>query len=326
MNYNATNSSKTSKTDLDSQTQDEICEKFSDHELSLGFRLSYVLNWLESHSIEYKIGHNPFKKKHERFDIYVPKKSIAIDINPTSADDLTNMFKDKSLRINKYYYFNRTKKANSKDIHLIHLFEKDLNNLDKYLSILLKPTHIHSYQYLIKRGVRVKEFLDENHRQGSGNKTKGYAAIHKKTEEIISCMTFTKTRNKSKGDYELYRLCSKKTTVTHGFARKAFNIFLKDHNYPSVISYCDIAYNKCQIYEKLGFKKIRTSEPNYKWVLGDEWKSREACQKHKLAKLFDNYSYSIAFKDGGMSEKQIMEKEGYVQVYDCGNAVFQYVP
>jgi hypothetical protein len=37
----------------------------------------------------------------------------------------------------------------------------------------------------------------------------------------------------------------------------------------------------------MGFKYSHTSEPNYKWVKGDEWRSRESCQRHKLAKVFN---------------------------------------
>jgi hypothetical protein len=148
-------------------------------------------------------------------------------------------------------------------------------------------------------------------------------ARSKKTNEPIACMTFTKSHNKSKAEYELYWLCYPPQTKVYGFAEKAFEQFILDNWSESIVSYCDLTYNVCGIYESIGFKYSHTSEPNYKWVRGDEWRSRESCQCHKLAKVFGKpYDSPKRGGDCTLTEKEIMEREYYVKVYDCGNKVF----
>jgi len=258
-------------------------------------------------------------KRHRRYDIKIG--NTLIEYNSTAYHNTTQYPRNDRKPHDKNYHYHKTRVANENGFRCIHIFEKDVPYLDKFLGFLLPLKHKYrGYQYSISYE-NCSNFLEEHHRQGG--KGYGYMARSKKTGEPIACMTFKKSRNKSKGEYELYRLCYPPQTKVYGFAEKAFEQFILDAWPESVVSYCDLTYNVCTVYEHLGFKYSHTSKPNYKWVKGDEWRSRENCQRHKLAKIFGK-AYDSPKRGGNctMTEKEIMEKEGYVKVYDCGNKVF----
>ena len=68
------------------------------------------------------------------------------------------------------------------------------------------------------------------------------------------------------------------------------------------------------VYEKLGFKYLNTTEPNYFYFKNLKLYSRVQFQKHKL-KRFNNYS-------DDKTELQIVIENGYRRIYDAGNIVY----
>lgn len=153
--------------------------------------------------------------------------------------------------------------------------------------------------------------MNSNHLQGKSASKIRLGLYYK--DELVSLMTFGKSRFNKNVEWELVRFCSKAGCNVVGGASKLFKYFVNTYKPTSIISYSDIAHTKGELYKTLGFKTIGVSDPNYVWVNHKQVLSRYQCQKKKLIKdCFDN-------KD--LTEKQIMESRNFFQVYDCGSRV-----
>lgn len=258
------------------------------------------------------------KLEDKRYDLKVG--SILIEVNPTYTHNATEGFVGQEPYATKYYHRDKTFLANSHGYRVIHVFEKDFDQLEKVLQPLLPKRKVYARNTVVKSG-KFRDFMNEHHRQGASNSSNGYGLFDKKTGELYACITFSTSRNKSAFKWELKRLCFKTGVMVVGGSEKLFKHWLKnDWDGESVGSYCDLTYNTGGVYERLGFELSHISDPNYKWVdqTSNTWLAREQCQRHKLAKRFNNPDY----KNKEWTEKSIMEKEGYVKVYDVGNAIY----
>ena len=130
-------------------------------------------------------------------------------------------------------------------------------------------------------------------------------------------MTFGTPRfDNSNNVIELIRYCTRADTVIIGGAEKLFNFFIRKYTPSKVISYCDISKFTGKVYNRLGFKLVAVSEPNYVWVRGNKVLKRYQTQKHKLLEM------GLGRED--QTESEIMEELGYIRVYDCGNYKFEF--
>ena len=131
-------------------------------------------------------------------------------------------------------------------------------------------------------------------------------------------MTFSKPRFNKNYEWELSRFCCLNNYTIQGGASKLFNYFINTYKPSNIISYSDIAKTTGKIYEKLGFKLLGLTDPNYIWYKNhidyDSILTRYQCQKHKLVKRFPEFK--------NMSENEIMRKLNYYKIYDSGNRLF----
>jgi hypothetical protein len=68
------------------------------------------------------------------------------------------------------------------------------------------------------------------------------------------------------------------------------------------------------MYQKMGFKYMYTTKPNYWYVNNGIRESRLKYQKHKLVQM----GY-----DKDKTEKQITGELGIYRIYGCGNDVYE---
>jgi hypothetical protein len=122
-------------------------------------------------------------------------------------------------------------------------------------------------------------------------------------------MTFGWRFTNSKREYELIRFCNSINYNVIGAASKLFSHFLKNYEVNEIISYSDISLFSGNLYQKLGFKKVSLSKPNYFWVVDGIRKHRFNFNKKRLIKM----GY-----DKNKSESQILQDIGYYRVYSCG--------
>ena len=211
---------------------------------------------------------------------------------------------------NKFYHQNKSLLAQEKGIFIYHIFEYEWNDerkrpiIESQLRNLChkNETKVYARNCEIREindNNLIREFLDTNHLQGFRNSKIKLGLFY--NNELVSLMTFGKPylNKSSKYDWELYRFCNKLNISVIGGFDKLFKYFIKNYSPDSILTYSDFAKGNGYVYEKLGFKKLELTKPNYVWKNKNEILSR----------------YQTQMKD----EIKIMESKGYDRIFDCGS-------
>jgi len=118
-------------------------------------------------------------------------------------------------------------------------------------------------------------------------------------------------------EFELTRFCNLINCNVIGSASKLLNFFIKKYRPQKIVSYSDVRLFNGELYNKLNFKKIHQSKPNYWYVIDDIRHNRF------------NYRKSILVKHGfdkNKTEKEIMFERKIYRIYDCGNIRWELIP
>ena len=273
-------------------------------------------------------------------DFYLPDYNFAIECNPTSTHNSSvSTWVDGEVKPYNYHK-NKSELAEKKGIFLFHIFGYEWINKRSIVESMIRNILGKCSEKIFARdtyvsqidSIKASEFLEINHRQGSSSSKIRLGLVSKTTQELVSLMTFGKTRtymgrleSDSENTYELIRFCSKLNTSVVGGASKLFQYFVNNYHPDKVISFSDIAHTRGKLYSTLGFIEKNRSDPGYIWVrLLDEFsRSRVSCQKRLLPELFEDVSESDIHSK---SEREIMLEHGYVQVYDSGVIRWEYTP
>ena len=249
-------------------------------------------------------------------DIYLPEHCIGIECDPTATHNTTvNVFDGKESTIYPSYHLMKTKKCEDAGIFLFHIFGSEWTYSRPIIESMLR-------NLLGKCG----EFLNINHRQGNTNSPVRLGLYL--GEELVSVMTFGKMRasiGTDKSDlsdtWELVRFCSLLNTSVVGGASKLFKYFVNTYRPARVRSFSDRAHTRGTLYEKLGFTKVRESDPGYVWVDSrtDISYHRYNAQKQNIKKFLHDDSIDLS-----KTEKQIMEEHGFLQMFDCGTILWEW--
>ena len=149
--------------------------------------------------------------------------------------------------------------------------------------------------------------------QGSANSSIDIG-LYNKYNELLGVMTFGKPRFDRDAEFELVRLCWKSGITVVGGANKLFNYFVNKYKPNSVVTYSDISKFTGNIYTLLGFKpESKLTEPSYCWynLNTKQVLTRYQTMKHKLIES------GIGTEEE--TESEIMERHGFVRIYNCGN-------
>ena len=257
----------------------------------------------------------------KELDIHIPSRKLAIECNGLCwhSEVLGNK--------NKVYHLNKTKYCLNKGLFLVHIMEHEWNLKKDIVKSILSHILGKCYNKVYGRECIIKEidsskckpFLDENHMQGNDHSTYKYGLYFK--EELVSVMTFCKSRFDRKMEYEMSRFCNKIDTMVLGGASKLFKHFIKNINPKSVVSYSDRRYFDGELYKNLGFQFVNNSPPNYYYILNNykTAQHRMSWQKSKLKNRLENF-------DPNLSEWENMKNHGFDRIWDCGHGkwVFQH--
>jgi len=283
------------------------------HDLDLYKYINYHTSKAESELMSYikTLGFDAEKKVIEgtEFDIYIDKLKLAIEYNG-------NWWHSTQVRPDYKYHLKKSQLAEKHGIFLYHIFEYDwLTNKTKILNQLnnllgVNNTTIFARKCKVQQVSKedANKFLDANHLQGRASSTVNLGLYY--NNDLVSLMTFSKSRFNKKVTWELVRFCSKAGCTITGGASKLFKAFIVDKDPDSIVSYSDIARTKGTLYKTLGFRCSGTSAPNYVWVHNTYVLSRYQCQKHVLIKQ--------GYGGLGNTEVEIMTKRSFAQIYDCG--------
>lgn len=268
-------------------------------------------------------------------DIYLPEYKLGIECNPTATHNSSiNVFDPSSDAMPYNYHMKKTQRCESEGIFLLHLFGSEWTYSSRILVSMIRNLLGRNSRKVYARNCVVAEinssdcckFLNDNHRQGATNSSIRLGLFL--GEELVSVMTFGKMRNTIGTDstdlsdcFELVRFCSLLNTSVVGGADKLFKYFVRNYKPERVRSFSDRAHTRGGLYAKLGFTKIRESDPGYVWVDSrtDISYHRYSAQKHNIKKFLHDDDIDLS-----KTEKQIMEEHGFLQVFDCGTVLWEW--
>ena len=139
-----------------------------------------------------------------------------------------------------------------------------------------------------------------------------------KDNELIEIMTFGKPRYNKNYEWELLRLCSHKDYKIVGGAERLFNHFIKTYTPVNIISYCDYSKFSGDVYSRLDFVRIGKISPSKHWSKGKQHITDNLLRQRGYDQLFGtNYGK-------GTSNEELMLKNNWLPVYDCGQLTFIY--
>lgn len=245
-------------------------------------------------------------------DIYLPEYNLAIEINGMYYH--SDYFKDKN------YHQNKVLKCREKGIKLLTIFDHVWNSKRDIVISMIKNslkvnTKIYARKCTLKEIDRKisTEFINKHHIQGSVTGAKVNLGLYF-NDELVSVMTFAKSRYNKKYQYEILRFCSSCSVV--GAGSKLLKYFIKMYKPTSIITYADLMYGYGDSYLLMGFEFSHISTPGYYYAnTKNETISRYSTQKHKLVKKLGEAYYKY-------SENEIMNSLKYYKIYNCGNSVY----
>lgn len=247
---------------------------------------------------------------------------ILIEINPTATHNIewSPFGSEHKSNITSNYHNEKSKIANENGHRCIHVWDWD--NKDSIITLLTSREKIPARKCEVKEVSKEDAilFIAQNHIQGYAESKINIGLYYK--DDLVSIMTFGKPRYNNKYQYELIRYCSK-YNVTGG-AEKLFKHFMMAYTPQSVISYCDLSKFDGSTYIKLGFTKLRTSAPSLHWY---NIKTHQHYNDSLIrAKGFSRIVHHCEPSEDNVSGKNydLMISEGFLPVYDCGQAVFDW--
>lgn len=249
----------------------------------------------------------------QEIDIWIPSNRLGIEYNGAywHADD-------KMRHIEKY------RKAVLNSVRLLQFWDFEVESkrdivMSMIASRLKITTKIFARKCLIKEisAAKYSSFCEANHLQGSAGASIKLGLFYQ--DELVSIMSFGKSRFDKKHQWEMIRFCSKLGFTVVGGASKLWKHFTKNWDPASVVSYADARISEGKIYEKLGFEFTHHAEPNY-WYTKNfiDIESRIKYQKHKLKNLLEKF-------DETLTEDENMKNNRFAKLYDAGNLVFSWI-
>ena len=290
--------------------------------------IEFIQTEFKKQNLNYKIVHN--YRDGLEIDILIPELGIGFEFNGLIWHSFG---KNKWSRLNntdlelegKFYHKNKSDFFKKRNIQIFHIFENEwLFNRDLCKSMIKSRLSLISNRIYARKCKVVQlskaytdEFLETNHIQGIDSSSVKLGLEH--NNEIVSVMTFVKSRYSTKYNWELSRFCSLKQYSVVGGAGKLLKYFKTKFTKSgdSIISYCDLRYGTGKVYTNVGFEYSHTSSPNYFYFLDGDLalKSRLQFQKHKLKNKLKTF-------DNKLTESQNMFNNGYRRIWDCGNNVY----
>lgn len=288
-----------------------------------------IFDFIKSQTNEHVLIDDRTILKPKEIDIYIPNLHFGIEYNGLkwhsfgkSKHSKFNNYEFEQFR--KYSHLDKTVQCEEKGIQLYHVFEDEWLDKNKQLiwkSMILskmnKTTRVYARKCKVKE-IETKEardFFEINHLQGYVNAKVKIGLYYE--DELISSMTFSKSRYNKKVEWELIRFATKINITVVGGASKMLKYFERNYKPTSLISYANRRWSQGNVYERLGFEFVMNTSPNYFYFKENELilESRQKFQKHKLKDILKHY-------DENLSETENMYNNDYRKIYDVGNKVY----
>ena len=237
-----------------------------------------------------------------------------IEINPTATHN-THFNPYGKNRIDTNYHRDKSKVAGDSGYSVIHVFDWD--DIDKVIQLLKSRVTVYARKCDVRvvSDIDTNKYLDMYHLQGTCRGQKIRLGLYH-DNQLVSLMTFGKSRFNKNCEYELLRYCSHYNVV--GGAEKLFKYFIDNYKPSSIVSYCDTSKFSGKVYDTLGFRYIKTNSPRKHWYSLKE-------KRHITDGLLLSQGYDRLFKENhgkGTSNEELILNRGYLPVYDCGQSTY----
>lgn len=256
---------------------------------------------------------NPYE-----LDIVVESKKIAIEFDGIYWHSEKAGKKD----FDPKKHIKKTTMSAVSGYQLIHIFENEWklkkqickSIISAKLGVFENKIYARQCKIVLLNNNLAKDFFEKTHIQGYAQAKITIGLVIQ--EKLVMACSFGKPRFSKESDWELIRFSSELNTNVVGGFGKILSFFKKNYS-GTLITYCDMKFSNGATYSKFG-KLIRQTAPGYSWCsLSQQSLSRYQTQKHKLKKMFP------ADYQDSKTENQIMEENGFLKVFDCGNLVYQ---
>jgi hypothetical protein len=157
-------------------------------------------------------------------------------------------------------------------------------------------------------------FMNDNHISGASNSSVNIGLYYE--GNLISVLSMIRSRFDPSYEWEISRFASLVGHSVVGGLSRLFKYFVQLHNPKSCMTYADLRFGRGDAYLNIGFELLNRTPPNY-YYYNKKYgylESRMKYQKHML-KSMSSYSQD-------KTEYKIMDEEGFLRVYDCGNNKF----
>jgi hypothetical protein len=246
-------------------------------------------------------------------DIYLPHLKLGFEFNGLYWH--SEEFKD------KWYHLNKTNHFKERGIRIIHIWEDDWLFREDIIKSQIKNwlglnnIKISARKCVIREIDNAKifrKFLDSNHIQGYSHSVIKLGLFY--NGELVSLMTFEQSEGRERmpeNEWNLSRFCNKLNTSVIGGASKLLIYFIKTYKPSRIISYADKDWSTGYLYEKLGFKNIKESRPDYKYIIDNRRVNKSRYRKSKL--------------NTTLSESKEMKFRNIQKIWDCGKIKFELI-
>lgn len=279
---------------------------------------------LTSAGIDFKsevyLANSELSQRGFRYDFQV--EDILIEIDPWPFHNTTfSPIAGQSL-VSKEYHSQKTRVATSQGYRCIHVFDWD--------NVPLLLLHLQSKCLIAARRCTIEKvskedadaFLNQYHLQGTCRSQTIRLGLYL-NGQLIQLMTFGKPRYNKKYQWELLRLCTRPGYAILGGSERLFSHFKKQYHPTTMISYCDLSKFEGTVYEKLGMTLLRQAAPSKHWY---NPKTKQHITDNLLRQRgFDQLlGGQFGCFGKGTSNEELMRQHGFVEIYDCGQASFEW--
>jgi hypothetical protein len=274
------------------------------------------------------------------YDLYIPSARLLIDLNPTVTHNSTSSLAcliencetpcSKHSPVSQSYHFKRALTAQAEEFKLIQIYDWDEKEA---INRLLAGKLERGFRRLSARKCKLEKidqhqaniFLKANHFQGASKGQKYcYGLFY--LDQLVAVATFSGGRFGSKQQWEFNRYAVEARTIVHGGAERLFQQFIIDSKPSSVTSYIDFNHSTGPIFlSSLGFVEGRPTGPALIWHYP---RTNQAVRETSLLSLGADRLLGTSYgtpTQCGLTNDQIMEREGFVRVFTAGNRVFQFM-
>lgn len=273
---------------------------------------------LECRQFILSLGENCFSAMFDKtfeIDCYIPIKKTGVEY---CGEYWHRYVPEKN---NKYYHRDKLDFSFAKGIDLMTFFDSEWKHKNHIVTSMIANKLGHSKRIfarkcsinLIDKKLAI-DFMNSNHISGASNSSVNIGLFYEGT--LVSVLSMIRSRFDPSYEWEISRFASLVGHSVVGGLSKLFNYFVKNYNPTSCMTYADLRFGRGNAYQNIGFVLLNRTPPNY-YYYNKKYgylESRMKYQKHMLK--------SMASYSQDKTEYEIMDQEGYLRVYDCGNNKF----